>query len=70
MYVQFVYLRGMLWLENSTSNEMPEILAKYYLDAVKQCSMPVNVKVDARTEYSLVQPIQLFFKSQTVMIQT
>ena len=38
---------------------MPEIIAKYYLDAVKQNDLPVNVKVDENTEHSLVQPIQL-----------
>ena len=47
----------MLWLEDSTSNNMSEILAKYYLDAVKQYVMPVNVKVDDGTEHSLVELI-------------
>ena len=59
------FSRRILWLENSTS----EILAKYYLDAVKQHSMLVNVKVDDGTGYSLVQTIQSFFKLQTVVIQ-
>lgn len=47
----------MLWLEDSTSNNMSEILAKYYLDAVKQYAMPANVKVDGGREHSLVQLI-------------
>ena len=38
---------------------MPEIIAKYYLDAVKQNDLPANVKVDDNTEHSLVQPIHL-----------
>ena len=54
----------MFWLEVSTSNEMPEILGKYYLDAIKQYDMTVNVKVDDGTKHSLVQLIQLFFKLQ------
>ena len=53
------FSRRVLWLEVSTSNKMPEIIAKYYLDAVKQNDLPVNVKVDDNTEHSLVQPIQL-----------
>ena len=39
-------LGRMLWLEISTSNKIPEILIKHYLDAVKQYGMPVNVDVD------------------------
>lgn len=47
----------MLRIEVSTSYETPEVFAKYYLKAVKQCGMPVNVKVDDQTENSLVQSI-------------
>lgn len=47
----------MVWLEDSTSNKMAEILAKYYLDAAKQYAMPANVKVDDGREHSLVQLI-------------
>lgn len=47
----------MLWLEDSASNKMAEILAKYYLDVVKQYAMPANVKVDDGREHSLVQLI-------------
>ena len=36
---------------------MPEVIAKYYLDAVKRNGLPVNVKADDGTEHSLVQPI-------------
>ena len=47
----------MLWLEVSSSNRIPEILAKYYLNAVKQYIVPENVKVDDETEPSVVQSI-------------
>ena len=53
------FSRRVLWLEVSTSNKMPEIIAKYYLDAVKRNGLPVNVKGDDDTEHSLVQPIHL-----------
>ena len=51
------FSRRMVWLEDSTSNKMAEILAKYYLDAAKQYAMPANVKVDDGREHSLVQLI-------------
>ena len=47
----------MVWLEDSTSNKMAEILAHYYLHAVNQYAMPANVKVDDGREHSLVQLI-------------
>ena len=46
----------MLWLEVSSLNIMPEILAKYDLHVVKRHSMPVY-KVDGATEHSLVHSI-------------
>ena len=36
---------------------MPEVIAKYYLDAVKRNGLPVNVKADDGIEHILVQPI-------------
>ena len=57
------FSRRVLWLEVSTSNKMPEIIAKYYLDAVKRNGLPVNVKADDGTEHSLVQPIHLLLRN-------
>ena len=57
------FSRHVLWLEVSTSNKMPEIIAKYYLDAVKRNGLPVNVKADDGTEHSLVQPIHLLLRN-------
>ena len=57
------FSRCVLWLEVSTSNKMPEIIAKYYLDAVKRNGLPVNVKVDDGTEHSVVQPIHLLLRN-------
>ena len=57
------FLRHALWLEVSTSNKMPEIIAKYYIDAVKRNGLPVNVKADDGTEHSLVQPIHLLLRN-------
>ena len=42
---------------------MPEVIAKYYLDAVKRNGLPVNVKADGGTEHSLVQPIHLLLRN-------
>ena len=55
------FSRRVLWLEVSTSNKMPEIIAKYYLDAVKRNGLPVNVKAGDGTEHSFVQPIHMLF---------
>ena len=51
------FSRRVLWLEVSTSNKMPEVIAKYDLDAVKRNGLPVNVKADDGIEHTLVQPI-------------
>ena len=51
------FSRCVLWLEISTSNKMLEVIAKYYLDAVKRNGLPLDVKADDGTEHSLVQPI-------------
>ena len=42
---------------------MPEILAKYYHDIVKQYVMSVNVNADDGTEHRLVQPTHLFLRT-------
>ena len=42
---------------------MPEVIAKYYLDAVKRNDLPVNVKADGGTEHSLVQSIHLLLRN-------
>ena len=42
---------------------MPEVIAKYYLDAVKRNDLPVNVKPGDGTEHSLVQPIHLLVRN-------
>ena len=42
---------------------MPEVIAKYYLDAVKRNGLPVNVKADEGTGHSLVQPIHLLLRN-------
>ena len=42
---------------------MPEVIAKYYLNAVKRNGLPVNVKVDDSAEHSLVQPIHLLLRN-------
>ena len=42
---------------------MLEILGKYYLYAVKQYDMLVNVKADDGMEHSLLQPMHLFLKT-------
>ena len=42
---------------------MPEVIAKYYLDAVKRNGLPLSVKAYDGTEHSLVQPIHLLLRN-------
>ena len=42
---------------------MLEVIAKYYLNAVKRNGLPLNVKADDGTEHSLVQPIHLLLRN-------
>lgn len=55
-----------MWLEIGTSNKVPEIIAKFYLDAVKLYGLPRQVKADDGTEHSLVQPIHIYLSSLMV----
>ena len=41
---------------------MAEVIANYYLDAVKPNGLPLNVKADDGTKHSLVQPIHLLLR--------
>ena len=40
------FSRRVLWLDVYTSNKMPEVIAKYYLNTVKRNGVPLSVKAD------------------------
>ena len=58
------FSRKIIWLEVGTTNKMPEVVAKYYLDAVSNIQgIPQKIKADDGTEHSLIQPIHLYLGS-------
>ena len=58
------FSRKVLWLEVGPTNKMPEVVAKYYLDTVKDSGgVPVKVKADDGTEHALIEPIHIFLRS-------
>ena len=56
------YSRKLIWLEVGSSNKMPEVIAKYYLEAVKEFGVPLKMKADNGTEHSLIEPIHTFLR--------
>ena len=53
----------MAFLEVSSSNEKPEIIGKFYLDAVSQLqSIPKKLKADDGTEHAIIQPIHILLR--------
>ena len=54
------YSRRIIWLEVAASNKVPELIAKHYLDAIKQMEgKPKIVKADNGTEHSVIQPLHV-----------
>ena len=57
------FSRGLVWLEVSSSNKKPEIIGKFYLDAVRQLqSIPRKLKADDGTEHAIIQPIHILLQ--------
>ena len=56
------YSRRIIWLEVASTNKVPELIAKYYLDALKQIlGKPKFVKADNGTEHSIIEPLHTYF---------
>ena len=63
------YSRRIIWLEVAASNKVPELIAKHYLDAIKQMEgKPKIVKADNGTEHSVIQPLHVYFSEVTLFI--
>ncbi len=57
------YSRRLIWLEVSSSNNNPRLIAKYYRDALKQLKCaPRIVRADHGTENSIISYLQPFFR--------
>lgn len=60
------YSRRLLWLEVASTNKKPALVAKYYLNAVKQLKgVPKTLKADDGTEHSLIEPIHICLREPT-----
>lgn len=58
------FSRRLLWLEVGPTNKNPEVIAKYYLDAVKQLGgVPRKIRSDDGTENSTIEALQTFLRS-------
>lgn len=53
------FSRKLIWLEVGTTNKMPEVIARFYLDAVKKFGLPLYLKADNGTEHALIEPIHI-----------
>jgi len=56
------YSRKLIWLEVGTTNKMPEVIGRYYLDAVNNFGVPYKVKADNGTEHALVEPMHTYLR--------
>ena len=57
------FSRRLMWLEVGTSNKNPEIIAKFYLDTVKEYGIPLQIKADDGSEHTLVHPIHVYLRT-------
>eukprot|EP00794_Sanderia_malayensis_P001012 gene1012-332_t len=54
----------LIWLEVCATNKNPDVIGKYYLDAIKQVGgAPRKMRSDDGTENSLVEALHIYFRS-------
>ena len=58
------FLRRLIWLEVGPTNNNPEVITKFYLDAMKQVGgLPRKVRSDDGTENCMVAAVHTFLRS-------
>ena len=58
------FSRRLIWLEVSTTNKLPEVIAKYYLDAISDLSgIPTKISADDSTKHALIEPMHVYLSS-------
>ena len=56
------FSRRLIWLEVGATNKRPEVIGRYYLDAVRQIGrVPQKMRSDNGTENSIIEALQVFF---------
>ncbi len=57
------FSRRLIWLEVCATNKNPDVIGKYYLDAIKQVGgAPRKMRSDDGTENSLVEALHIYFR--------
>ena len=58
------FSRRLLWLEVGPTNNNPEVIAKFYLDTVKQLGgVPRKIRSDDGTKNSVIEALHTFLRS-------
>lgn len=58
------FSRRIIWLRVNSSNKLPEVVAKFYLEACKELKgVPLRIKADDGTEHALIEPIHIYLSS-------
>ena len=58
------FSRRLLWLEVGSTNKNSEVIAKFYLDTVKQLGgIPRKIRSDDGTEKSVIEVLHTFLRS-------
>ena len=59
------FSRRLIWLEIGPTNKKPDVIAKYYLDAVKQAGgVPRKIRSDDGTENCLIEAIHMCLRAE------
>jgi hypothetical protein len=63
--LDLVFSRRLIWLEVGPTSKNPEVIGKYYLDAILQIGgIPRKMRSDEGTENRIVEALQIFLRSQ------
>jgi hypothetical protein len=59
------FSRKIIWLELGPSNNDPKIIARYFLNSVKEsgaCRVPAVIRSDLGTENTIIRQLQIYFR--------
>lgn len=57
------FSRKLIWLEVGPTNKEPDVIARYYLNAVSLYGCPWILKADNGTEHSTIEPLHIALRS-------
>ena len=58
------FSRNLIWLKVGSSNEIPDVIAHYYVNAISELGgVPHIIKADDRTRHALIEPIHIYLRS-------